>query len=350
MNTKVDNERSQDLATCEEKRLKGNECYKLGKHKQAIKYYGSALVLAEDVFRGNQAPKGQPSVIAQLYCNRCMAHLAIGDSMSALRDAKSAVSSASGWPKSHFRLGQVLTARGAYMEAYASFKHAWHLDPQNNELVVACQRAYERMISLDRDPQDSEAQSARQAASRYAMQSDGCNDADASAPPVACSSAEVLTYVAITNLHATDSPLKESEPEAIADAPTGEVMPMELLGNQLEVCKAASCSSDAPNTPVCSSPEGCEQNTEPSAPQHQLLHEEHQSQLEVWLPLVVAMSEIELTLSPRSIILEAPGLYATLVVRLPFAVDEMSAKARFDRKRRKLTVVLPHALSQGVLV
>ncbi|KAL1528551.1 hypothetical protein AB1Y20_009894 [Prymnesium parvum] len=155
--------REQAAATCEEKRLKGNACFKDGKFKQAIKYYTTALGLAEDLADGRPVPKGEPTLVAQLACNRCMANLALGDHVAALRDAKTAIASAPGWPKSHFRHAKVLTARGAYMEAYGAFKQAWHLDPSNQELVVACQQAYERMVAHDKEKAQEYAERATQA-------------------------------------------------------------------------------------------------------------------------------------------------------------------------------------------
>eukprot|EP00966_Prymnesium_polylepis_P153073 3536156-Prymnesium_polylepis.1 len=133
-------EREELLGRLEEKRQRGNKCYKEGKHKQAIKYYTTALGIAEDVADGKPAAKGEPTLVAQLSCNRCMAHMALEDHTAALRDAQAAVASAPAWPKSHFRHAKVLTARGAYIEAYGALKQAWHLDTQNQELVVACQQ------------------------------------------------------------------------------------------------------------------------------------------------------------------------------------------------------------------
>ena len=38
-----------------------------------------------------------------------------------------------------------------YLKAYGAFKQAWHLDVSNQELVKACQDAYELLSGRDRD-------------------------------------------------------------------------------------------------------------------------------------------------------------------------------------------------------
>ena len=41
--------------------------------------------------------------------------------------------------------------RKDYLKAYGAFKQAWHLDVSNQELVKACQDAYELLSGRDRE-------------------------------------------------------------------------------------------------------------------------------------------------------------------------------------------------------
>lgn len=41
--------------------------------------------------------------------------------------------------------------RKDYLKAYSAFKQAWHLDVSNQELVKACQDAYELLSGRDRE-------------------------------------------------------------------------------------------------------------------------------------------------------------------------------------------------------
>ena len=63
--------------------------------------------------------------------------------------------------------------------------------------------------------------------------------------------------------------------------------------------------------------------------------------LVVSLPLVPGMSAVDLQISPAGILLTAPGLYAPLAVQLPAGIDDAAARAKFDKRSHKLTVVLP---------
>ena len=63
----------------------------------------------------------------------------------------------------------------------------------------------------------------------------------------------------------------------------------------------------------------------------------------VRLPKVARSSEVDLSIGPRVVEIEVPGVYASLSVPLPKhpAVDDDEATARFDSKQRTLKLFLP---------
>ena len=129
-----------------------NEAFKRGDHKLAIKKYGFALKHAERAEEGQPRPDTmQTNRTATVLANRCMAHMALGDTDAALTDATAATKAAPGWPKAYFRLGNVLMAKGAHVKAYAAFKQGWHFDMTNEELTKACQQAHQAMVGLKRE-------------------------------------------------------------------------------------------------------------------------------------------------------------------------------------------------------
>ncbi|KAL3907074.1 MAG: hypothetical protein SGPRY_010310, partial [Prymnesium sp.] len=271
---------------------------------------------------------GEPTILAQLSCNRCMAHLALEDHVAALRDAKAAVASAPGWPKSHFRHAQVLTARGAYMEAYGAFKQAWHLDPKNQELVVACQRAYELMVSKDKERAQAYAQKVSQA--RRAGEVDSVKDS---------SPQETAEEV-------SDSGIQENRPPA--EVPTG----VSVLTEDVAKTGTARSTRDVDACAMSKDEMQEDLRADLPAPEHCIERRDCETKLTVWLPLVEDMSSIGVNLSSKSVLVEAAGLYAALALDLPFEVLDMAAKARFDKRARKLVLSLPHAHAQdaGMLV
>ena len=376
--------RQEAAATCEEKRLKGNACFKEGKHKQAIKYYTTALGLAEDLADGKPAPKGEPTLVAQLSCNRCMAYMALDDHVAALRDAQAAVASAPGWPKAHFRHGKVLTARGSFMEAYGAFKQAWHLDTQNQELVVACQQAHQLMVANDQiraQLHEQKIARARQAATAPAQSHEAeeprglsvepVGDADAMADGLSLAGLEVGGSASAGTAAPTGQSSQTEEAAGLdvredvgGTAAAGTQEGAEREGTPAGVsvagrCAAASCPPEVTHVAAVGRAEdrtaasgtveaecggGVRQR---GVPQHELSIEEGESRLVVWLPLIEGMAAVELSLSPTHVLVDAAAAYAQLEVPLPHEVDDSAAKARFDKKARKLTVRLPHT---GVLV
>ena len=59
---------------------------------------------------------------------------------------------------------------------------------------------------------------------------------------------------------------------------------------------------------------------------------------------VVSMASVSLDVSSTALRLEAPGQYG-LSVALPFAVDPMDVKAKFNKKKSELSVVLLKAVA-----
>ena len=165
-------------------RADGNAAFKTGNLQSAKRHYTAAISLAESM-PDEPVEKLVPTRRAQLLANRCQVSLALEKVAEALSDAQAsthphphphpschtsdrssssgsnhhpnhnsnqaACSSAPGWPKAHYRLGTVHLYRRDYLKAYGAFKQAWHLDVSNQELVKACQDAYELLSGRDRD-------------------------------------------------------------------------------------------------------------------------------------------------------------------------------------------------------
>ena len=119
---------SPQATRCAALRADGNAAFKAGDFAKARKLYTAALSLIEDL-PDEPVAKLEPTRRAQLLANRCQVNLAIGKEMDALADAQAACTSASGWPKAHYRLGTVLLQRKDYLKAYGAFKQGWHRAP-----------------------------------------------------------------------------------------------------------------------------------------------------------------------------------------------------------------------------
>ena len=136
----------------DETRERANAALKAGDAHSARRLYTSAISLAEQLPFAPPPPKGMPSALAALLCNRCVANLALDETEAAMRDAEAAVKAAPRWPKVYFRLGTCLMRTKAFTRAYAAFKRGWHMDMQNAEMNRACQQAFEACRDIDRRP------------------------------------------------------------------------------------------------------------------------------------------------------------------------------------------------------
>ncbi|XP_026463801.1 hsp70-Hsp90 organizing protein 1-like [Ctenocephalides felis] len=113
--------------TCEQLKLKGNECTKAGKFEEAILHYTHALKLDSDNY--------------SLYSNRSYAFLKIQQHYLALQDAEETIKRAPTWAKGYFRRAEVQYACYLFAEALLSYTQALQLQPGDSTLLDAVNRA-----------------------------------------------------------------------------------------------------------------------------------------------------------------------------------------------------------------
>ena len=105
----------------------GNACYKAGDHLGAILHYSQALEKSPD------DPK--------LYSNRSAAFADSGQLSHAHADALSAIKLDSSWAKGYFRAGVALDRLGQKADAISFFDKALALDPDNESIQKAIEKA-----------------------------------------------------------------------------------------------------------------------------------------------------------------------------------------------------------------
>eukprot|EP01006_Ploeotia_vitrea_P028955 TRINITY_DN61584_c0_g1_i1.p1 TRINITY_DN61584_c0_g1~~TRINITY_DN61584_c0_g1_i1.p1 ORF type:complete len:438 (-),score=45.52 TRINITY_DN61584_c0_g1_i1:1211-2524(-) len=115
-----------DAQMAEEAKLKGNQAYKAGDYKTAIRMYTMALnIVADSVF----------------YSNRSACYLAIHQPNNAYNDAKAAMRTKADWAKPYHRAGMALFALGRYSEAVMEFQKGLKLKPGDPSLQEGCDQA-----------------------------------------------------------------------------------------------------------------------------------------------------------------------------------------------------------------
>lgn len=102
------------------KRL-GNQAFRAGRFAETIARYSEAVALAPD----------HP----MLYSNRSAAHVAAGNLVAAVADARNCVRLRPAWSKGHARLGTALQLAGDDAGSFAAFARALHCDPDNSLAV-----------------------------------------------------------------------------------------------------------------------------------------------------------------------------------------------------------------------
>eukprot|EP00667_Euglena_gracilis_P012183 EG_transcript_12490 len=131
-----------ELDAAAEAKLRGNEAFKAGDYKTAIRLYTMAIkfVPTDAVF----------------HSNRAACHLALGQPHRALADATEAARLQPSWPKAHHRLGTALHQLGRYHEAVAAFQAGLALKPDDASLQTALRDATAAMARDGGPDSDSE--------------------------------------------------------------------------------------------------------------------------------------------------------------------------------------------------
>lgn len=274
-----------DAARCLRLKEEGNSAYKRKEYTRAREKYSAALQLA-DCAGSPKAPslRKQPSLKAQLLSNRCQVFMCMGDCSAALEDATQCCSAAETWAKAHHRLGTVLAQMQQFREAHAAFERATKLEPADSSLRKACEDAYAALMEHG--------------------------------PPVEESDEPMGSAAGISVAEGMGigvEPAAEVEAEAAAEA------------------SVAAGLSDAANAGT---------DAEPREPQYKLAVVASELVLTAALPLVASMKHLTVQISSRTFSLEVPQMYA-LTAELPKPIDDVKARARFDRKTRTFTLRAP---------
>ena len=360
-----------------------NDAFKKGDYKLAIKKYGVALKLAYELPEPKYPGKLQSTRSAQLLANRCMAHLALGDERSALTDAEQALRAAPDWPKAHFRHGTVLMRLKNYTKAYAAFKQGYHLDPTNEELTAACQQAHQKMVGLEA-PKDKlltaeelvvmRAQKVEEERRQRAALAEGRSAAAVAAAASASGCSSALAYreealrrtVQIATGAAPEVPKSDaaeanrSEAGLAATPMAGGGDPYDDLDTRFAIHMTSAASTQGKNEsaplaptqppppppppPPADAPVGAASGL--PTPVHTVERaEDGQLVLTVQLPLLRAMSQLELEISAHEVMLSTvDGLaYAPLTVALPARIDDAASVAKFSKKTGVLVLRMPQA-------
>lgn len=403
----------------------GNDAFRAKDYPRAIRFYTDAIAKAGEL-NAPSPKKLQASRAAQLYANRCQAHLSSGDDAAALADANSAIKSAPGWPKAYYRHGTCLMRQKLYMQAHQVFQRGKQLDANNEELIKACKQA-EEAIAKQGDSSGDATQtmpsanaddgklsgSDADAPSPAAVKPGGNASAQTQPPPTTpappaveeedsskhghASGATSLTGIPATSGSAATSgasatptgtasavkgPSTESTPTADLTDPSATAVSSTAAstgslaagahaagtgtgsgGHAADAARTEDASPTAKQAPPGSSSSpaaaaksnappgvGSSAGSKPDAPslpipEHTLSPNPEGGGylLVVRLPKVARSSEVDLSIGPRIVEIEVPGMYAGLRVPLPKhpAVDDDEATARFDSKQRTLKLFLP---------
>jgi len=136
----------------------GKQAFAKKDYRGAIDAWSEAITQARGI--PCPAPKRlEASRVAQLYANRCQAHLTLGDDARALADAESACDAAPGWPKAYYRLGTVLAKLGRLSRAHAVFSQGLKLDSSNVEMRKMLDNAAEQLGQVQEDSEINAASS-----------------------------------------------------------------------------------------------------------------------------------------------------------------------------------------------
>uniref|UniRef100_A0ACD5T713 Uncharacterized protein n=1 Tax=Avena sativa TaxID=4498 RepID=A0ACD5T713_AVESA len=112
----------------------GDKCFKTKDYVSAAGYYTLALYLVPD-----------DDASANLFSNRSLSWLQMGDGGKALLDAEECQKKRPDWPKAYYRQGTALMLLKEYETAGEHFSHALKLDPGCAEIEGALRKASESL-------------------------------------------------------------------------------------------------------------------------------------------------------------------------------------------------------------
>jgi len=368
-------------------RADGNAAFKTGNLQSAKRHYTAAISLAESM-PDEPVEKLVPTRRAQLLANRCQVSLALEKVAEALSDAQAsthphphphpschtsdrssssgsnhhpnhnsnqaACSSAPGWPKAHYRLGTVHLYRRDYLKAYGAFKQAWHLDVSNQELVKACQDAYELLSGRDRDRTGKAQVQSQEAGAPGTAEASTAGVASAAIHAAAAEQTEKAARAAQggeregSEAEGTggggSAPNAAAPPAAAAAAATPPAAAAAAAATPPAAPAAAAtppaAAAAAPPTAAAAPP------AQPSAAERTPAHSFADAEggglvLCVEVPELSSMGSAELEVSAASFSLYVPQLYRLGPLAWPRPVDVDAARAKFLKKRGVLQVTLP---------
>lgn len=114
----------------------GNECVRDGKYTEAMLHYTEAL---------KHNPRNH-----QIYSNRSLAFLKMGQFWYALQDAKESIRLQPRWAKGYFRKGEVEFQTENYEDAFMSYQQAQFLQPEDEGITSAIAKTKAKLYSARR--------------------------------------------------------------------------------------------------------------------------------------------------------------------------------------------------------
>ena len=329
----------------------GNDAFKGKKFLEAVRMYTLAIAKAGEL-NAPSPKKLQASRAAQLFANRCQAHLSLGDENAALADAESCVQAAPGWPKAYFRHGTCLMRRKLYAQAHEVFLKGRQLDATNEDLIKACRQAEASLAEAGAGDAGVKAGPASVPPAGPSPRGTPLPDEGSSmlrnahlsgpSPPSegAASSARSMPAQIpdiadrdVTGVHGSEA--RSTKPRESA----------EKVGASSETASGPRAGADGQQGGSFGSANKMAASDLP-VPEHTLSTHPGGGGylLEVKLPMVAKSSEVDLQIGPDVVELGVPNVYSTLSVPMPRqpAVDDDNATARFDTKVRVLKLFLPY--------
>eukprot|EP00965_Chrysotila_dentata_P057843 1917966-Pleurochrysis_carterae.AAC.1 len=328
-------------------RAEGNEAFKAGAFKKAIRKYSMALALVDESRPAPQKLQSTPAAL--LYSNRCQAYLALQDVMSALRDAESAVKIAPDWPKAHFRLGKVHEKRNELTKAYAAFKRGWHLDTSNSELTQACRDTFDAIKAADAEKRLGRPVNTTRPATELRIGGRSISGPEESKGESNLPSAGYTSDETPTNGIEKPIPKPALSANAQSSDTNATPHPAPLDPSDAEHNPVQLGPDSTPELPTFSTgEESVQRQTEP---QHEWHVDEDKGHLRLVVPLpsATSMESVGVELGPAGVALQlAQGCGINL--EWPRAVHDAQAKAAFSKKHRRLTITVPFDAERVVLV
>jgi tetratricopeptide (TPR) repeat protein len=111
----------------EELKRQGNDFFRQGDMKSAVKCYTAAITLNAN----------EPAY----YTNRAASHLGLGNGVLAAQDARTAIELKPQWAKGHYRLGCAMAQLGRWDSAVLCFERALELEPQDETVAESLRNA-----------------------------------------------------------------------------------------------------------------------------------------------------------------------------------------------------------------